>query len=581
MHTWIALGVIGILCIVASLLFRHTELSDRHESPLLQPPVFTATSYGKFLATLIIKSFITFIEQSAGTLVYRYFSFIASLFIFILICNWIAIFPGVGEPTKDLSTTLALGTIALLYIQKETIKVHGFIAYIKDYFLPISIFFPLNIIIRIEDTDPERNVDPEAEKILSDLAWLHLSCDEGPQKSGPYAPYFQSKRTALYAEALSSLREKNLIYPCFCTAEELEKKRQRQLALKQPPRYDRACRALSQEEIKTRFAQDRPFIWRFILDHQATINFYDLAHKMMHFELKHFSDVPLTRQDGSFTFLFANFVDDVAMKITHVFRGEDHLTNTAVQVALYEAFQEQVPVFCHLPILGNIEGKKLSKRDFGFSLTDLQEAGFLPEALTNYLAIIGHSVTQEIMSMHEMIKRFDFDHLSATGQIKYDVEKLRWVNHQWIMNYDLDALVTLCQPFLIKKLPEFEKLDHAALKKLIAPIKQELVTLAQSADLLKFVVQRPELDALLLETFNLSALQEPVKKAIQVLSTGTPQEGSVAFKALCNEHRSSPKDMYSLVRLALTGSSHGLQLQDLLGMLTQDEIKTRLEMLIK
>jgi F-type H+-transporting ATPase subunit a len=147
MHTWIALGVIGILCIVASLLFRHTELSDRHESPLLQPPVFTATSYGKFLATLIIKSFITFIEQSAGTLVYRYFSFIASLFIFILICNWIAIFPGVGEPTKDLSTTLALGTIALLYIQKETIKVHGFIAYIKDYFLPISIFFPLNIII--------------------------------------------------------------------------------------------------------------------------------------------------------------------------------------------------------------------------------------------------------------------------------------------------------------------------------------------------------------------------------------------------------------------------------------------------
>ena len=123
---------------------------------------------------------------------------------------------------------------------------------------------------------------------------------------------------------------------------------------------------MKKEDVKARFEKDVPFIWRFILDHNKTVTFYDLAHKTMHFELKHFSDVPLTRQDGSFTFLFANFVDDVAMKISHVFRGEDHLTNTAAQVAIYEAFEEAVPVFCHLPILGNVEGKKLSKRDFGF-----------------------------------------------------------------------------------------------------------------------------------------------------------------------------------------------------------------------
>ncbi len=436
-------------------------------------------------------------------------------------------------------------------------------------------------IIRIEDTDPERNVDPHATRILSDLAWLKLSFDEGPEKSGPYAPYFQSKRTALYTEALNTLKEKNAIYPCFCTTEELEKKRQRQLALKQPPRYDRACLTLPKEEVKARFERDMPFIWRFILDHAKTVTFYDLAHKTMHFELKHFSDVPLTRQDGSFTFLFANFVDDVAMKITHVFRGEDHLTNTAVQVALYEVFEEEVPVFCHLPILGNVEGKKLSKRDFGFSLTDLQEAGFLPEAITNYLAIIGHSVPKEIMSAQEMIDSYNFDHLSATGQIKYDVEKLRWVNHQWIKGYDLDKLVELCRPFIDKKLPMLSSWDHEKIKALILPIKEELVTLKQSADLLTFIAERPTLDTTLLETYKLSNSKEALKKVIPQIASGSPETGALALKALCKEHSFAVKDIYSLVRIALTGSAQGPAIHDLLGMLAPEEIKVRLENLVK
>ncbi len=436
-------------------------------------------------------------------------------------------------------------------------------------------------ILRIEDTDPERNVDPQATRIMSDLAWLKLTFDEGPVKGGPYGPYFQSQRTPLYTEALNKLKEKNAIYPCFCTSEELEKKRQRQLALKQPPRYDRACLALKKEDVKARFEKDDPFIWRFILDHDKTVTFYDLAHKTMHFELKHFSDVPLTRQDGSYTFLFANFVDDVAMKISHVFRGEDHLTNTAVQVALYESFEEPIPVFCHLPILGNVEGKKLSKRDFGFSLTDLQEAGYLPEAITNYLAIIGHSVEKEIMTAKELIDCYNFDHLSSTGQIKYDVEKLRWVNHQWIKSYDLDELVELCRPFIKEKLPTLGALDHEKLKALIAPIKEEMVTLKQSADLLSYIEHRPLLDATILETYQLSSSKEALRKAIPQLSAGNPQEGALALKALCAENNLPVKNVYSLVRIALTGSIHGPTIQELLGMLSPEEIKTRLERLVK
>ena len=263
-------------------------------------------------------------------------------------------------------------------------------------------------ILRIEDTDQQRNVDPEGRQIIADLNWLNLTYQEGPLVGGPYAPYYQSERTPLYQEHLELLKKQARVYRCFCTAEELEKKRQRQLALKMPPRYDRACLKLSAQEIEKNLAEHKPFIWRFKLSDQI-IQVTDLARGTITYDLKHFSDFPLTRQDGSFTFIFANFVDDLTMKISHIFRGEDHLSNTGVQAALYEAFSAPLPLFWHLPIMSNAEGKKLSKRDFGFSLNDLRTAGFLPEAIDNYLAIIGGGTfTQEIMSLEELAKNLDF-----------------------------------------------------------------------------------------------------------------------------------------------------------------------------
>ena len=149
--------------------------------------------------------------------------------------------------------------------------------------------------------------------------------------------------------------------------------------------------------------------------------------------LKIFQIFRLTRADGTVTFIFANFVDDMVMKITHVIRGEDHLTNTASQAALYEIFGVPIPIFWHLPILCNAEGKKLSKRDFGFSLTDLINAGYLHEAIDNYLAIIGGGAfEQEIMTLEELAQKLNFEHIHSTGHVRYDVEKLRWLNHKWI-----------------------------------------------------------------------------------------------------------------------------------------------------
>ena len=437
-----------------------------------------------------------------------------------------------------------------------------------------------NFIVRVEDTDPQRNVDPEAKNILYNLDWLKLDYDEGPEKNGHYAPYFQSQRMATYRAALSTLQQKQLVYPCFCSSETLEAKRQRQLAMKQPPRYDRACMKLNPDEVKQKFAEDAPYIWRFKLDHDKTVTFYDLAHKTKHFELKHFSDVPITRQDGSFTFLFANFLDDVAMKITHVFRGEDHLTNTAAQVALYEAFDEEVPVFYHLPILCNLDGKKLSKRDFGFSLNDLKAEGYLPEALINYLGIIGHSVKNEIMTLEELTASYAFDHLSTTGQIKYDVEKLRWLNHQWIMNYDLDTLTELCRPFIEAENSILGQLPTEKLKLLIAPLQSELVTLKQSAQALSFVTDAFTIDPIMLDMHQFSTYKSSLKELAPQLIAAQPSEAFTLLKELCKSKNYPMKHVLTLIRIGLTGKAQGLGIKEIFSMLSHEEIQKRIAKLL-
>jgi nondiscriminating glutamyl-tRNA synthetase len=435
-------------------------------------------------------------------------------------------------------------------------------------------------ILRIEDTDQQRNLDPEGKHIQQDLAWLTIAYDEGPHKGGPYAPYYQSERTGIYKRFLELFLEKELIYRCFCTPEELEKKRLRQLALKQPPRYDRACLKLTSEEIEERLAAGTPFIWRFKLDHEKAVTFYDLAHKQMHFELKHFSDVPLTRQDGSFTFLFANFVDDYEMKITHVFRGEDHLTNTAAQVAMYEAFHAEVPVFWHLPIIGNAQGKKLSKRDFGFSLTDLRNGGYLPEAIANYLALIGHTVKEEIMDQAALIMNYDFDHISSTGQIRYDLEKLRWVNHHWIMKLDVSVIAERCRPYLIAADTAFEQLSHEQLIALIKPVQQEVVTLVDIVDLLTFVIKRPEITTQLSQEHKLQEYKPFLQEALAGLQTETPATVVARVQPLCKERGIPVKDVFALLRIAITGKPQGPSVKDLVSMLPADEAQARLSSLI-
>ncbi len=435
------------------------------------------------------------------------------------------------------------------------------------------------LVLRIEDTDPARNFDPGAQKIIADLNWLDLAYDEGPEKGGPYAPYFQSERQHLYQEKLDNLIKKNLVYRCFCTQEELEKKRDRQKALKLPPRYDRTCLQLPAQEIEKRVAQGMPFIWRFKFDHDKTIEITDLARGTVKFALKNFSDFPLTRADGSFTFMFANFVDDMLMKITHVFRGEDHLSNTAGQAALYFAFEAPLPIFWHMPILCNIDGKKLSKRDFGFSLHDLKDAGFLPQAINNYLAICGSSYEQEIMDLKQLAHAINFDNPHTTGKIKYDVEKLRWVNHQWINKLSAARLAQVAKPFLGAVYPAAEKLDAKTLEQILQIIKTDLYTLKDVPDALGFYFEQPEISKVSFEaaiaTDHLSVITELIKNNLGNI------EESEAFlsnlKSASKDQNIPLRELFRFLRLALMGAINGPSIHDLIAILGPSEAKSRIE----
>jgi nondiscriminating glutamyl-tRNA synthetase len=434
-------------------------------------------------------------------------------------------------------------------------------------------------ILRIEDTDQERNFDPQAHKIIEDLTWLNLMFDEGPTQGGAYGPYFQSQREHIYQEKAEELKKRGAIYRCFCTPEELELKRERQRMLKLPPRYDRTCLHRSAQEIEKLLADNVPFIWRFKLDHDASITITDLAHGTIKFEMKNFSDFPLTRQDGSFTFVFANFVDDYTMQISHVFRGEDHLTNTAVQAALYKAFNAPLPIFFHMPILCNIHGQKLSKRDFGFSLRDLKKEGFTHEAIVNYLGIIGGSFAQEIMTLNELAHAINFDAMQTTGHIRYDVEKLRWMNHKWIERYSPEQLMLACKPFLHAAYRDSQSLDDATLTQLLQTIKTDLMTLADCVSALEFYFNKPTIQKVDVQAVIDSAhINELVKIMHETISLIDDHNLFVNTLKQSAQSRKIPlKELFWFVRLALMGKTNGPAIHDLLLMLGSDEAKERLQ----
>jgi len=434
-------------------------------------------------------------------------------------------------------------------------------------------------ILRIEDTDKKRNIQEAREKIIEDLAWLGLPYQEGPGVGGNFGPYLQSERTELYQEKLNILVEKSKVYRCFCSEEDLEIKRQQQVAAGLPPRYDKTCLRYTDDQAKKYASEGREFLWRFKINPHQHIEFHDMSKRRpIKFDMKNFFDFAITRRDGSFTFMFVNMVDDWLMKISHVMRGEDHLNNTVMQAAMYKAFDTNLPIFWHLPIICNLSGEKLSKRDFGFALNDLRQGGFLPEAVNNYLATIGASFDEEVQSTDQLAQSFDFDKVHSTGTIKYDVEKLTWFNHKWIDRLELNDLTNRIKPFLYNAFPESKHISDEKLSFLIGKIKSDLKTLKDVQSSLRFCFIKPHISK---ETIEEKFGKDTANKVLGIINQITidPKNTDEFLNYLKKQALSNGlkvREIFGTIRYLLTGQFQGLGMHELLEMLDSEEIRKRL-----
>jgi glutamyl-tRNA synthetase/nondiscriminating glutamyl-tRNA synthetase len=288
-------------------------------------------------------------------------------------------------------------------------------------------------ILRIEDTDTERSTRASEEAIQADLQWLGLDWDEGPDVGGPFGPYRQSERAGRYLSAAESLLRRDAAYYCFCSAAALAAERAAALASGRPPRYSGRCRAIDREEARRRLGAGEPAAVRFRVPADRDVAFQDLVRGDVTFRSEVIGDPILLRSDGRPAYNFAVVVDDAEMEISHVVRGEDHISNTPRQILLYEALGRTPPIFAHLSLVLGPDHAPLSKRHGATSVAEFRERGYLPEALVNYLALLGWSPgeNEEIVAVDEMVRRFDLERVAHSAAV-FDLDKLGWINRHYM-----------------------------------------------------------------------------------------------------------------------------------------------------
>jgi glutamyl-tRNA synthetase len=351
-------------------------------------------------------------------------------------------------------------------------------------------------VFRLEDTDVARSTTDYERDILEGLEWLGITWDEGPEVAGegdigPYAPYRQMQRLPSYAVAADRLLAADLAYPCFCTPAELEADRKAQEAAKQPPRYVGRCAHLTSDERAARVAEGRAPAIRFRV-RPGVVGWDDLVRDRIEIDTANLGgDFVIVRADGTPLYHFTVVVDDAAMEISHVIRGEDHVSNTPKHILLFEALGHPVPLFGHLPLILNPDGTKMSKRKSQTAVDDYRAQGFIREGLVNYLAYLGWSpgTEEDVLSLDDVVARFEIDKVQKGGA-RFDRERLEWLNGQWIRRLAPDDLVDRLRPFLeaaaddgrIDRLPSDDEI-----RALLPIVQERLPTLAAIVDLVGFL----------------------------------------------------------------------------------------------
>ena len=417
-------------------------------------------------------------------------------------------------------------------------------------------------LLRIEDTDMGRSEARYRDGLLTDLAWLGLDWDEGPDKGGPAAPYLQSERGAFYAESFGRLEREGHAYPCYCSAEELELSRKLQRMAGRPPRYAGTCRHLTREERAARAARGSRPTLRFAVPEGVVVEFTDLVHGPQRYASTDIGDFIMRREDGTAAFFFSNAVDDSVMGVTHVLRGDDHLTNTPRQLLLLDALQMRRPEYGHVGLLVGADGAPLSKRHGSTSVAEFRERGFLSAAVLNHLFHLGHTASDERwLAPADMPGHFRPEHLGR-APARFDENQLVHWQKETLQRMSGDAIgrwLGSNRPAAFIELIRHNVVLPADVLPWIAVVEGELPPLGES--------ERHLIDAAGAEFFKTAtaALEESgadLKVLTQILKERTGRKGA---------------DLFMPLRAALTGQAHGPELAPLLRLMTPGTARRRLE----
>ncbi|BFH71082.1 MAG: glutamate--tRNA ligase [Paenibacillus dendritiformis] len=443
-----------------------------------------------------------------------------------------------------------------------------------------------DFIVRIEDTDVKRNVEGGEENQFKYMKWLGMDWDESVDVGGEYGPYRQTERLDIYNKHVDELLERGLAYRCYCTEEELEAEREAQMARGETPKYAGTCRHLTAEDRARLEAEGRQPSIRFRVPEQRSYTFHDLVKGEITFDSETTGDWVIVKKDGIPTYNFAVVLDDYLMRISHVLRGEDHITNTLRQLMIYEAFGWEAPVFGHMTLIVNENRKKLSKRDESIIqfMEQYEQLGYLPEAMLNFIALLGWSPEgeEEIFSREELIRIFDANRLSKSPAV-FDTNKLAHLNNVYMKQADPERIAALAIPHLQKagRLPETMSEEQQAWSKALVKLYQEQMTCASDIVALSEMFFREELALeeeakAILEEPQVPAVLQALHAKLEAAEAWDADTVKAALKEVQKETGAKGKGLFMPVRVAVSGQMHGRDLNETIVLLGKETVLNRL-----
>ncbi|HEX2957819.1 MAG TPA: glutamate--tRNA ligase [Chitinispirillaceae bacterium] len=437
-------------------------------------------------------------------------------------------------------------------------------------------------VLRIEDTDQSRFVDGALKEIYESLQWLGLQWDEGPEAGGDYGPYVQSQRLDIYQHYAQKLLESGHAYRCFCTPERIAELRTEQEKAKKPSGYDRKCRGLSEDEIRHHLEAGTPYVIRLKIPSGRKVVFTDKIRGPIEYSSDVLDDLVLIKSDRYPTYHMANVVDDHLMKITHVLRGDEWIASTPRHVLLYEAFGWNPPEFAHLPIILSPDGGKLSKRKGAASVMDFKRNGFLPEALFNFLALLGWSPgdEREKMTIQELIDTFSLENVSPKSSV-FDEKKLEWMNGLYMAEKPSQALLIECKSLWTEKNISITGYSDAYLEKVVSLMKVRSKRLTDIVDSTHYFFEDPvsyeEKAASKQFTSESALLLECIKESLSGMDIFNGSTIESCLKSFAESKNLSTGKLIHPTRLAVSGTSIGPGLFEMMELLGKEAVVRRIE----